>query len=184
MFYKLDILIPRIFKIQAPVLTNTLTLSFSVRAQLFSWELHCPDHVHGRCCALNKLQRTRHVSITCFKINPAVYRSVGSRLWTQAGARVLCRGPVPCRVPVLHNRCLIREEQGGVHTGYQMKNHRALKSDAGRCCGCRGNKAAYALQITQNLGQNHPNLTNDFSQCSKCILLCFWMYTIQYHHCM
>lgn len=86
---------------------------------------------------------------------------MGSRLRTQAGARVLCRGPVPRRVPVLHNRCLIREEQGGAHTGRGLSNEKppsAEESDAGRCCGCSGNKAAYALQITQNLGQNHPNL--------------------------
>lgn len=119
-------------KISALVLTNSLTLSFLVRAQLFSWELHCPDHVHGRCCALNKLQQTRHVWITCFKINPAVYRSVGSRLWTQAGARVLCRGPAPCHVPVLHNRCLIREEQGGAHTGRGLSNGKPASAEERR----------------------------------------------------
>lgn len=56
--------------------------SFSVCTQQASFPggLVCPDSVNGRCCALNKLIQTRHVWITCFKINPVVHRSLGSTL--------------------------------------------------------------------------------------------------------
>ena len=44
--------------------------------------------------------------------------------------------------PLSHNRCLIREAQGGSYTSYQMKNHQPLSGDAGSFCGCCGHNAA------------------------------------------
>ncbi len=136
------------FKILHFFLPHFTLLTFSVWIQLASPRLFvCPDSVNGRCCALNILKQTRHVWITCFKINPVVYRSLGRTLVGTGWHRrlVLCsRFHVVSR-----NRCLIREAQGGAHTswGYQMQNHQPLNSDAGRCCGPRGNYAANSAQL-------------------------------------
>lgn len=44
----------------------------------------------------------------------------------------MCRGPAPCRVPVLHNRCLIREEQGGARTGRGLSNEKPPSAEERR----------------------------------------------------
>lgn len=90
-------------------------LTCSVSAALAK-QLLCPDNVNRHRCAINTLRQTRHIQITSFKISLAVYHRLGSA--------VVGRGPTfgirplfPCCVSRLHNRCLIRGEQGGAKTG-------------------------------------------------------------------
>ena len=99
------------------LLPHSLPLSFLLCVQpALPQELLCPDSVKRCCCALNKLKQTRNVRIACFKINPAVYRSLGSTLVGTAWHGLAPTFVPPCRVPLSHNRCLIREDQGGVPT--------------------------------------------------------------------
>lgn len=116
------------------------TLSFPFHFQCICIQLAFPQEllcvqtdVKGCCCALNKLKQTRHVSITCFKMNPLVYHSIGQYTGRHRLEPTFGTVPLPpCRVPLSHNRCLIREDQGGAHTSWGLSNEKPPTSEQ-RC---------------------------------------------------